>query len=125
MSRSRQWEEDGVHDRQAVEHCSHENVMPRAVDERYVTDTVFTTRPLARWVVLLVRAIRAVVPWHWASLVFAFVTSGDSDTGVKSVWSTFGQSQAHRLRPSLILRDSSSIFVAMHVNGGVERNMTL
>ena len=64
--------------------------MPRAVDERYTTDMVSTTRLLVWWVVLLVRAIRAVVPWPWASLVFEFVTSGDSGVKFETSMSTFG-----------------------------------
>lgn len=65
-----------VHDRCAVKHRSHQDVVPGAIDERYVTDelhTVPTSRPLARRVVLLVGAIRAVVPWPWTGVVFAFV----------------------------------------------------
>lgn len=47
----------GVHDRRAVQHGSHQNVVPGAVDERDVADelhSVSAARSLARRVVLLV-----------------------------------------------------------------------
>jgi hypothetical protein len=50
----------GVHDRCAVQHGSHENVVPWTVDERDVTDefhAVTTAWSFAWWVILLVGAI--------------------------------------------------------------------
>jgi len=49
---------------------------PGATDERGVAEELLavpTTRPLARQVVLLVRAMGTVVPQPWASVVVAFV----------------------------------------------------
>ena len=69
-------EERSIHDRRAVQHGGHENVVPRAVDERDVTDELHSVSAgwsLAWWVVLLVGAVRAVVPRSWTSFVFAFV----------------------------------------------------
>src|SRR6266403_5819138 len=50
----------GVHDRRAVQHGSHQNVMSWTVDERDVTNElhpVSTAWPFAWWVILLVGAI--------------------------------------------------------------------
>ena len=69
-------EKRGVHDRGAVKHGGHENVVPGTVDERDVADELHpVTAPgsLAWRVVLLVRAMRAVVSRPRTSLVFAFV----------------------------------------------------
>jgi len=72
-------EKRGVHDRGAVQHGGHENVMPGTVDERDVADELHpVTAPgsLAWRVVLLVRAMRAVVSRSRTSLAFAFVNLG-------------------------------------------------
>jgi hypothetical protein len=66
----------GVHDRSAVQHCGHENVVSWTVDERDMSDQlhpVSAAWSFAWWVVLFVGAIRAVVSRSWTSLVFAFV----------------------------------------------------
>jgi hypothetical protein len=72
-------EKRGVHDRGAVQHGGHEDVMPGAVDERDVADElhpVSAPGSLAWRVVLLVRAMRAVVSRSRTRLVFAFVNLG-------------------------------------------------
>jgi hypothetical protein len=70
----------GVHHRSAVQHRSHEGIVPGAIDERdiaYELHPVTTPRPLVRQVVLLVGAVRSVVPWPWAGFVLAFVDLPD------------------------------------------------
>jgi hypothetical protein len=70
----------GVHHRSTVQHRSHEGTVPGAVDERdmaYELHSVTAPRPLVRWIVLLVGAVRSVVPWPWAGFVLAFVDLPD------------------------------------------------
>src|SRR5580693_8689026 len=43
----------------------------------YELHPMTASRPLARRVVLLVGAVRSVVPWPWAGFVFAFVDLSD------------------------------------------------